>query len=150
MHHTSIISRCKAYQPPPQATMKQSQLLVKLNIKWLKPPLAVFQLSNLATATATYGGIVETLTEANSRLARQLEDLSSELKEVNALLKRIELTETVRELQTLLQRNIVGLMETRWKIVTQDRVSNTPKTDTSMRPPMWRPLEEVKPTRIDV
>jgi hypothetical protein len=45
-------------------------------------------LANLATATATYCGVVVTLTEANSRLTRQLEDRSNELKEVNALLKK--------------------------------------------------------------
>jgi hypothetical protein len=36
-------------------------------------------LANLATATATDRGVVATLTEANSRLAKQLEDNASEL-----------------------------------------------------------------------
>jgi hypothetical protein len=45
-------------------------------------------LANLTTATATDRSIVATLTEANSRLARQLEDRSNELKEVKALLKK--------------------------------------------------------------
>jgi hypothetical protein len=45
-------------------------------------------LENLATATATYRGVVATLTETNSRLVRQLEDRSNELKEVKALLKK--------------------------------------------------------------
>jgi hypothetical protein len=44
-------------------------------------------LANLATATATDRGVVATLTEANSRLAKQLEDRSNELKEIKALLK---------------------------------------------------------------
>jgi hypothetical protein len=43
---------------------------------------------NLETVTATYRGVVVTLTEANSRLVGQLEDLSNELKEVKALLKK--------------------------------------------------------------
>jgi hypothetical protein len=44
-------------------------------------------LSNLATATATDRGVVATLTEANSRLAKQLEDRSKKLKEIKALLE---------------------------------------------------------------
>jgi hypothetical protein len=45
-------------------------------------------LTNLETATATGRGVVATLTEANSRLARQLEDRSNELKEIKAFLKK--------------------------------------------------------------
>jgi hypothetical protein len=45
-------------------------------------------LDNLATATEDDRGIVATLTEANSRLARKLEDRSNELKEIKALLKK--------------------------------------------------------------
>jgi hypothetical protein len=42
----------------------------------------------MATATATDSGVVATLTEANSRLAKQLEDNSNELKDIKALLKK--------------------------------------------------------------
>jgi hypothetical protein len=45
-------------------------------------------LANLATATAAYRVVVTTLTEANSRLAKQLEDNSTELRELKALLKK--------------------------------------------------------------
>jgi hypothetical protein len=45
-------------------------------------------LANLATATAAYRGVVATLTEANARLAKQLEDNSNELRELQALLKK--------------------------------------------------------------
>jgi hypothetical protein len=45
-------------------------------------------LANLATATATERSIVTTLTEANSRLAKQLEYISNELKDIKALLKK--------------------------------------------------------------
>jgi hypothetical protein len=41
-------------------------------------------LSNMETVTATDRVIVATVTDANSRLARQLEDRSNELKEVKA------------------------------------------------------------------
>jgi hypothetical protein len=44
--------------------------------------------SKLATATAVDGGVVSQLTEANSRLAEQLEDNALALKEVKALLKK--------------------------------------------------------------
>jgi hypothetical protein len=45
-------------------------------------------LSNLATATAADRGVVAALTQANSRLAKQLEDNSSELRELKALLNK--------------------------------------------------------------
>jgi hypothetical protein len=45
-------------------------------------------LANLATATETDRGIVATLTEENSRLARQLEERSKEVKEVKAWIKK--------------------------------------------------------------
>jgi hypothetical protein len=45
-------------------------------------------LANLATSTAADRGVVTALTQANSRLAKQLEDISSELRELRALLNR--------------------------------------------------------------
>jgi hypothetical protein len=45
-------------------------------------------LANLATATAADRGVVEALTQANSRLVKQLEENSSELKELKALLNQ--------------------------------------------------------------
>jgi hypothetical protein len=45
-------------------------------------------LANLATATAADRGVVATLTEANARLAKQLEDNSNELRELKALIKK--------------------------------------------------------------
>jgi hypothetical protein len=43
-------------------------------------------LANLATATAADRGVVAALTQANSRLVKQLEETSSELRELKALL----------------------------------------------------------------
>jgi hypothetical protein len=43
-------------------------------------------LSNLATATTADRGVVAALTQANSRLAKQLEETSSELRELKDLL----------------------------------------------------------------
>jgi hypothetical protein len=45
-------------------------------------------LANLATATAADRGVVAALTQANSRLAKQLEDNSNKLRELKALLKK--------------------------------------------------------------
>jgi hypothetical protein len=45
-------------------------------------------LANLATATAADRGVVAALTQANYRLAKQLEDNSSELRELKALLNK--------------------------------------------------------------
>jgi hypothetical protein len=44
--------------------------------------------TNLATATASDRGVVAALTQANSCLAKQLEDNSSELRELKALLNQ--------------------------------------------------------------
>jgi hypothetical protein len=43
-------------------------------------------LANLETVTAADRGVVEALTQANSRLVKQLEETSSELRELKALL----------------------------------------------------------------
>jgi hypothetical protein len=45
-------------------------------------------LANIATATAADRGVVAALTQANARLAKQLEDNSAELRELKALLKK--------------------------------------------------------------
>jgi hypothetical protein len=45
-------------------------------------------LANLATATAADRGVVAALTQANSRLVKQLEKNSSELRELKALLNQ--------------------------------------------------------------
>jgi hypothetical protein len=45
-------------------------------------------LANLETATAADRGVVAALTQANSRLAKQLEENSSELRELKALLNQ--------------------------------------------------------------
>jgi hypothetical protein len=45
-------------------------------------------LENLSTATAADRGVVAALTQANSRLVKQLEENSSELRELKALLNQ--------------------------------------------------------------
>jgi hypothetical protein len=65
--------------------MQQMQLLVKLN---KMAEATIGPLANLETVTATDRGVIATLTEANSRLAKQLEDRSNELKVIKALFKK--------------------------------------------------------------
>jgi hypothetical protein len=48
----------------------------------------IVALANLATATAADRGVVATLTEANARLVKQLEDNSNKLRELKALIKK--------------------------------------------------------------
>jgi hypothetical protein len=45
-------------------------------------------LANLATVTAEDRGVVAKLTEVNTRLVKQLEDNSNELRELKALIKK--------------------------------------------------------------
>jgi hypothetical protein len=45
-------------------------------------------LANLATSTASDRGVVAALTQANSRLVKQLEETTSELRELKALFPR--------------------------------------------------------------
>jgi hypothetical protein len=45
-------------------------------------------LANIVTATAADRGVVATLTEANTRLAKQPQDNSNELRELKALIKK--------------------------------------------------------------
>jgi hypothetical protein len=53
-----------------------------------KAETTIGALANLATATAADRGVVTALTQANSHLAKQLEDNFSELRELKALLKK--------------------------------------------------------------
>jgi hypothetical protein len=49
---------------------------------------AIVALANLATAAVADRGVVATLTEANARLVKQLEDNSNELRELKALIRK--------------------------------------------------------------
>jgi phage shock protein A len=55
---------------------------------------AIGSLANLPTSTAADRGVVATLTEANARLVKQLEDNSNELRELKALIKKKKLKKT--------------------------------------------------------
>jgi FKBP-type peptidyl-prolyl cis-trans isomerase (trigger factor) len=75
-------------------------------------------LANLATATAADRGVVATLTEANARLVKQLEDNSNELRELKALIKK-EIFEKVDNAVLIRHQTIIaGLMATKSPILT--------------------------------
>jgi glycerol-3-phosphate dehydrogenase len=75
-------------------------------------------LANLATATAADRGVVATLTEANARLVKQLEDNPNELRELKALIKK-ERFENLDNTVLIRQQTIIaGLMATKSPILT--------------------------------
>jgi hypothetical protein len=84
-------------------------------------------LSNLETTTATDRGVVATLTEANARLAKQLEDNASELRDLKALLNN-------NTRSTIPQKTTSGIMVTRWPTFTPVSVATFPIRGTSGRP----------------
>jgi hypothetical protein len=107
-------------------------------------------LANLATATAADRGVVAALTQANARLFKQLEETSSELRELRALHHQERRYRRAQEISTQLQTITSGLMATRWAGLTQ--ASPAPLTTLATK---WRPLglttwEVVRPTRNDV
>jgi hypothetical protein len=58
------------------------------HIEYQMAEATIGSLANLETATAADRGVVTALTQANSRLAKQLEDNSAELRELRALLHK--------------------------------------------------------------
>jgi hypothetical protein len=82
---TVSTSRCKANQPQYPGTILPTKLLGKKN---QMAEATIGALANLATATAADRGVVATLTEANARLVKQLEDNSNELRELKALINK--------------------------------------------------------------
>jgi hypothetical protein len=76
-------------------------------------------LSNLATATAADRGVVATLTEANARLVKQLEDSSNELWETNALIKKERLENEANAVSTHHHTTIAVLTATKSPTLTR-------------------------------
>jgi ribosome-associated translation inhibitor RaiA len=90
--------------------------------------------SNLVTATATDRGVVAILTEANSRLAKQLENRSKKLKDIKTILKNERAERKGQITLTLPKKIIVGLMGTRWTIAIQASATIIPSMVTSAKP----------------
>jgi hypothetical protein len=83
---TVSTGKCKVNLPQHPDTTLPTQLSDKTEDQMAKATIGA--LSNLTTATAADRGVVATLTEANTRLAKQLEDNSNELRELKALIKK--------------------------------------------------------------
>jgi hypothetical protein len=71
-------------------------------------------LENMATATAADRGVVAALTEENSRLAKQLEENSSELRELKAFLNQERRDKRGTRTSTHLQAITAGTMVKRF------------------------------------
>jgi hypothetical protein len=76
-------------------------------------------LANLATATAANRGVVATLTEANARLVKQLEDNSNELRELKALIKKKIFEKEANAVSIHHQTTIAGITATKSPPLTQ-------------------------------
>jgi hypothetical protein len=99
--------------------------------------------ANLATATDVDRKVVAQLTEANSRLAKQLEDNATSLKEVKALLKkeRAERASGGNTDRPLVDHSppppitIVGHMVTKWHVITQAKRACILRRETNVKQP---------------
>jgi hypothetical protein len=107
-------------------------------------------LANLATTNAVDRGVIAALTQANSLLAKQLDDNSSELRELKALLNQERRDKRAQELSTHLQAVTVGHMVTRL-VRRIGAVLATPLNSATKRRQLGlRTWEAVRPTRNDV
>jgi hypothetical protein len=107
-------------------------------------------LENLATATAADRGVVASLTQANSRLAKQLEENSSELRELKALLNQERHDKRGPRSFNPSSSNCCW---THGYKVGKTHISltcNTPKPATKRRQLEPRTWEAIRPTRNDV
>jgi hypothetical protein len=113
--------------------------------------------AHLATATDADRGVVAQLTEANSRLAKQLEDNALALKEIKALLEKesmersgsVTLIVHLAALSCHLLIKIAGTMVTNKHEATHAKIACIPSMDISVRPPRQTTWEAPKPTGID-
>jgi hypothetical protein len=110
---------------------------------------AIGACANLATATATNRVAVAALTQANSRLVKQLEENASELRELKALLNQ-EVTGGAQEVPPHLQAPTVGPMAIRWARLTQASLATPAILATKRRLLGLITWEAVRPTRNDV
>jgi hypothetical protein len=107
-------------------------------------------LSNLATATAADRGVVTALTQVNSRLAKQLEDNSTELRELKALLKKEKVKSVSKEASTPHPAITVGIMDTKLVAVTRASLAKSRNPATKRRPLKQITWEVVRPTGNDI
>jgi hypothetical protein len=107
-------------------------------------------LSNLATANASDRGVVAALTQANFRLAKQLEDNSSELRELKALLNQEWRERRGPRSFNPSASNYCWSHDYKVGKTHTSRTCNTPKPGHKRRPLGPRTWEAVRPTENDV
>jgi hypothetical protein len=107
-------------------------------------------LVNLATANASDRGVVAGLTQANSRLVKQLEESASELRELKTFLNRERRDKRGPISYTSSGKTYDGLMATRWARITQASLATPAILATKRRPLGLKTWEAVRPTRNDV
>jgi hypothetical protein len=107
-------------------------------------------LANLETVATEDTGVVPALTQANARLVKQLEENTSELRELKAFPIRNGVTGEAKEVPPHLQPSTVGPMAIRWARLTQASPATPAILATKRRPPGLITWEQVRPTRNDV
>jgi hypothetical protein len=107
-------------------------------------------LANMATTTAADRGVVAALTQANSRLAKQPEDNSAELRELRAFLHQERSDKRGQRTFNPSQAITVGRMATELVALTRASPANSQNPATNRRPPERITWEVVKQTENDV
>jgi hypothetical protein len=107
-------------------------------------------LANLATATAADRGVVAALTQANSRLVKQLEENASELRELKALLNQERRDRRGPRNSTSSASTYCWTHSYKVGKTQTSLTCNTPILVTKRRPLGLRTLEAVRPTKNDV
>jgi hypothetical protein len=113
--------------------------------------------SNLATATAVDKNVVAQLTEASSRLSKQLEDNATYLKEIKSFLKkeRAERASGGNTNRPLVDHSppppitIAGHMDTMWHVLTQAKLLCILRRNTNVKQPRSTIWVDIKSTEID-
>jgi hypothetical protein len=110
----------------------------------------ILALANIATATAADRGVVAALIQANSRLAKKLEDNSTELRDLKALLKKERSEKRGQEASNPNPAITVGLMAKKLVALTRASLANSRNPATKRRPLERITWEVVRPTENDV
>jgi hypothetical protein len=104
-------------------------------------------LANLATETAADRGVVAALTQANARLAKQLEDNSNELRLCS---RRNAAKSVANAVSNLHPAIIVGRIATKLVALTRASLANSRNPATKRRPLKQITWEVVRPTGNDI
>jgi hypothetical protein len=107
-------------------------------------------LANLATATTADRGVVAALTQANSRLVKQLEQNASKLRELKALLRQERRDKRGPRSFNPYASNYCWTHGYKVGKTHTSLTCNTPNPATKRIPLGLRTWEEAKPTRNDV